>query len=366
MLKKILYFIKQTDWFLLGPIIVLVCFSLAEIYSISLGQTGADLVFFRKQIAFVIIGIILYFVLSAFDFHHFFSYSNYLYIFGIVLLVAVLIFGETINGTRGWFSIFGFGLQPVELIKIILIICLGRYFSKESVTIRPLRHFLISGATMALCLLLVLAQPDFGSAALLFAIWIVFVAAVGFEKKYLLFIGIGLVIVFAIGWQFVFKDYQRERLLSFMKPSATSTHYNVRQAIIAVGAGGLYGRGLGFGSQSQLKFLPEANTDFIFAVVAEELGLIGVLMVIGCFALILYRLISYLPHIRNYFGSLIIIGGVGLIFIEMFINIGMNIGILPVVGIPLPFVSYGGSALLAHLGLAGIMQNIISRSAAKR
>ncbi|QQS60187.1 rod shape-determining protein RodA [Candidatus Falkowbacteria bacterium] len=366
MLKKLFFLFKQIDWFLLGPIIVLVCFSLVEIYSISLGQTGADLVFFRKQVAFVIVGIILYLVLSAFDFHHFFSYSNYLYIGGILLLVLVLIFGETINGTRGWFYIFGFGLQPVELVKIILIISLARYFSKESVTIRPLRHFIISAATMAFCAVLVLLQPDFGSAALLFAIWLVFVAGVGFEKKYLLFIGIGLVIVFALAWQFVFKDYQRDRLLSFLQPSATSTHYNVRQAIIAVGAGGLYGRGLGFGSQSQLKFLPEANTDFIFAVIAEELGLIGVLMVIGCFALILYRLILYLPHIRNYFGSLIIIGGVGLIFIEMFINIGMNIGILPVVGIPLPFVSYGGSALLAHMGLAGIMQNIISRSAAKR
>lgn len=366
MFKKILFFLKQIDWFLLGPIIVLVCFSLAEIYSISLGQSGADLLFFRKQIIFVIIGIILYFVLSTFDFHHFFSYSNYLYVIGIVILISVLIFGQTINGTRGWFSILGFGLQPVELIKIILIICLARYFSKGSVSIRPLRHFLISGSAVAFCILLVLAQPDFGSAALLFAIWLVFVAAVGFEKKYLIFIGVGLVIMFAIAWQFVFKDYQRERLVSFLQPSAASTHYNVRQAIIAVGAGGLYGRGLGFGSQSQLKFLPEANTDFIFAVIAEELGLIGVLMVIGCFALILYRLISFLPHIRNYFGSLIIIGGVGLIFIEMFINIGMNIGILPVIGIPLPFVSYGGSALLAHLGLAGIMQNIISRSAAKR
>jgi len=366
MLRKFFLFIKQIDWFLLGPIIILVCFSLAEIYSISLGQSGADLLFFKKQVVFVIIGIILYFIVSSFDFHHWYSYSNYLYIIGIILLVAVLIFGQTINGTKGWFYLFGLGLQPVEIIKIILIITLARYFSKGSVSIRPLRYFLVSASLVALAVLLVLVQPDFGSAALLFVIWLIFVAAVGFRKKYLLFIGFGLLCTFVFAWQFVFKDYQRQRLISFVRPSATSTHYNVRQAIIAVGAGGLSGRGLGFGSQSQLKFLPEANTDFIFAVIAEELGLIGVLMVIGCFVLILYRLISYLPHIRNYFGSLIIIGGVGLIFIEMFINIGMNIGILPVIGIPLPFVSYGGSALLAHLGLAGIMQNIISRSAAKR
>ncbi len=366
MVRTILLHLKRIDWFLFGPIIVLVCFSLAEIYSISLGQTGSDLLFFRKQVAFVIIGLIIYFVFAWFDFHHLYSYAVYLFIFGLVLLIAVLIFGETVNGTRGWFNIGGFGLQPVELVKIILIICLGRYFSKASVSIRPLKHFLMSGATVLVCIVLVLLQPDTGSSALLFAIWGIFIAAVGFEKKYFIITALGLIVVFGLSWQFVFKDYQRQRISSFLKPSAASTHYNVRQAIIAVGAGGLYGRGLGFGSQSQLKFLPEANTDFIFAVVAEELGLVGVLMVISCFVLLLYRLIVVLPNVRNYFGSLIIIGGAGLIFIEMFINIGMNIGILPVIGIPLPFVSYGGSALLAHMMLAGIMQNIISRSTTKR
>jgi len=366
MLRKILFYIKQIDWFLLGPIIVLVCFGLAEIYSISLGQSGADLLFFRKQVVFVILGLIFYFIFASFDFHHLYSYAVYLYIFGIFLLIAVLLFGQTINGTKGWFNIFGFGIQPVELIKVILIICLGRYFSKVSVSIRPLRHFIMSGATVAFCMLLILGQPDLGSSALLFVIWIIFIAGVGFEKKYLIITALGIIITFGLSWQFVFKDYQKQRLSSFLTPSAASTHYNVRQAIIAVGAGGISGRGLGFGSQSQLKFLPEANTDFIFAVIAEELGLIGVLMVISCFALLLYHLIAILPNVRNYFGSLVIIGGAGLIFIEMFINIGMNIGILPVIGIPLPFVSYGGSSLLAHMTLAGIIQNVISRSTAKR
>lgn len=366
MLKKILAFIKQLDWFLAGPIIVLVCLSLAEIYSISLGQTGSDLLFFRKQIAFVVIGLGVYVVFAALDFHHFFSYANYLYLGGLVILVAVLIFGQTINGTRGWFSIAGFGIQPVELMKIILLLGLARYFAKVSVSGRPLRHFLISGLMAALPIGLILLQPDTGSAMLLGLIWVIMIAAVGFEKKYFIFLLVSFVLMLGVAWQFVFKDYQRERLLSFMQPSATSTHYNVRQAIIAVGAGGLYGRGLGFGSQSQLKFLPEANTDFIFAVVAEELGFVGVIIVLGCFGLILYRLLTMLPAVRNYFGSLIVIGGAGLIFIEMFINIGMNIGILPVIGIPLPFISYGGSYLLAHLALMGIIQNIMSRAAAKR
>ncbi len=366
MLKKIIFFIKRLDWFILGPIIILLCLSLAQIYSINLGQIGGDLLFFRKQVIFVVLSLLLYVIFSIFDFHHFFSYANYIYLGGLVFLLAVLLFGQTINGTRGWFYIAGFGIQPVELMKIILLISLAHYFAKVSVAGRPFRHFIVSGIFAALPVGLVLLQPDTGSAALLFLIWVVLIAAVGFEKKYFLTILISLIIISSLAWQFILKDYQRERLLSFVQPSATSTHYNVRQAIIAVGAGGLYGRGLGFGSQSQLKFLPEANTDFIFAVIAEELGLVGGLIVLSCFGLLIYRLLTLLPLVRNYFGSLVIIGGVGLIFIEMFINIGMNIGILPVIGIPLPFLSYGGSALVAHTAFMGIIQNIISRSTAKR
>lgn len=365
-MKKIFAFLKRIDWFLAGPIVVLLCISLAEIYSISLGQTGADLLFFQKQIVFVILGLALFLVFAAVDYRYIYSYYQYLYIIGAVSLVAVLLFGQTINGTRGWFSILGFGIQPVELMKIILLLCLARYFSTTSFSIRPARHVLVSGGATALCLGLVLLQPDLGSAALLFFIWLLLIIAVGLPKKYLLMIGVGLLIAFVISWQFVFKDYQRQRLLTYLTPAASSTNYNVRQAIIAVGAGGWAGRGLGFGSQSQLKFLPEANTDFIFAVIAEELGWVGVLVVIGCFGVILWRVVTLLPSIRDYFGSLFLVGAAGLIFIQMFINIGMNMGLLPVVGIPLPFVSYGGSSLLAHLMLAGIMQSILTRSAGKR
>ncbi len=358
-------FLKRIDWFFVGPIIVLLCVSLAEIYSISLGQsTGGALL--EKQVLFVVVGLALFFILASLDYHHLYSYYTYLYVIGAALLIGVLLFGQTINGTRGWFGLFGFGLQPVELIKVVLLICLARYFSKASMAVRPLRHLLITGAGTGVFIILILLQPDFGSAALLFALWLILIITVEVEKKYLVAIALALCIAFLGAWQFVFKDYQRERLLTYVQPSASSSDYNVRQAIIAVGAGGLYGRGLGFGSQSQLKFLPEASTDFIFAVIAEELGLIGVLVIIGCFGLIFYRLLTALPNVRNYFGSLCLVGGTGLIFIQMFINIGMNMGILPVVGIPLPFVSYGGSALIANLALAGIMQSIISRSAVKR
>jgi rod shape determining protein RodA len=358
--------LKRIDWFLAAPIIVLLCFSLAELYSISLGQGGDSFNFFQKQLIFVCLGLGVFFVLALTDFHRFFSYANYLYIIAVLSLGTVLLFGQTINGTKGWFGFFGLGLQPVELVKVILVICLAHYFSKISVAARPLKHLAITGFFSALLMGLVMLQPDLGSAALLFAVWMVFLWAAQFPKKYFLAIVMGLVVISGLAWEFGFKDYQRERLLTYIKPSASSTNYNVKQAIIAVGAGGFFGRGLGFGSQSQLKFLPEANTDFIFAVIAEELGFLGVSVVIACFIIIFFRFLVSLSRTRSYFGSLLIIGGVGLIFIEMFINIGMNMGILPVVGIPLPFVSYGGSALIGHLALAGIMHSIVRRTAVKQ
>lgn len=365
-MKIFFYFFKKIDWLYAAPIIVLLFFSLAEIYSISLGQGGSSPEFFKKQIIFIVIGLAIFFFLALTDFHNFYSYSNYFYIGSVILLLSVLFFGQKINGTKGWFGLFGFGVQPVELAKVFLIVGLARYFSKTSIITRPLKHLIITGFFSAILIVLVMLQPDLGSAALLFAIWVIFLSAVNIPKKYLYTIAGILLVLFGMAWQFAFKDYQRERIITYLKPSATSSNYNVKQAIIAVGAGGIFGRGLGFGSQSQLKFLPESNTDFIFAVIAEELGFLGVLVVIGCFALLLFRLLSGLARSRNYFGSLLVVGGTGLIFIEMFINIGMNMGILPVVGIPLPFVSYGGSSLISHLALAGIMHSVIQRTAAKQ
>lgn len=365
-MKAIFYFLKKIDWLYVAPIIILLSLSLAELYSISLGQGGANQEFFQKQVIFVVFGLVIFFFLALTDFHHFYSYSNYLYLGSVIVLLAVLFFGQTINGTKGWFGLFGFGLQPVEVVKVVLIICLAHYFSKTSIISQPLKHLTITGVFSFFLIFLVMLQPDLGSAALLFIIWLIFLSAVDIPKKYLFSIAAILLVIFALAWQFTFKDYQRERLMTYFKPSASSGNYNVKQAIIAVGAGGLFGRGLGFGSQSQLKFLPESNTDFIFAVIAEELGFLGVLVILACFALLFFKLFSSLARSRNYFGSLVVVAGAGLIFIEMFINIGMNMGILPVIGIPLPFVSYGGSSLISHLALAGVMHSVTQRTVAKQ
>jgi rod shape determining protein RodA len=364
MFNKILLYLKNFDWILFSSVLLLVCFGLVEIYSVALGQGATDLLNFKKQIFFCLAGLALLFFFAFFDYHNLRSFSNYFYIAGILLLLGVLFFGETIRGTRGWFSFGGLGLQPVEFIKIILILFLARYFSGESLKINPLKHFIVTGGSVLIFIILVLAQPDFGSALILLLLWMAMILLAGFKRKYFIVILLILSILAGLAWGFYFEPYQKQRILTFFNPSFDPLNqgYNIAQAIIAVGAGGLFGRGIGFGSQSQLKFLPESQTDFIFAVVSEELGFLGAILVLLFFAIFFYRCLISLKKINNDFGIFFILGVVSLIFIEMFINIGMNIGILPVVGISLPFLSYGGSAMIASLILVGVAESIIIRA----
>jgi rod shape determining protein RodA len=364
MFSKILIYIKNFDWILFLPLLLLMCFGLAEIYSISLGRDSLDLLNFKKQVLFILVGLSLFFLFSFLDYHFLRSYGTYIYIFGIIALLAVVVFGETIRGTRGWFMVGSFGIQVVEFIKIILIVFLARFFSSISMRTRPIKHLLISGLGAFVFIIFILFQPDFGSALLLIAIWVAMIFFAGFDKKYFIVVILLFALLVGGAWLFLFKDYQKQRILTFINPSSNPLQegYNISQAMIAVGSGGITGRGIGFGSQSQLKFLPEAQNDFIFAVIAEELGFLGVMLLLLFYSVFFFRALSMIKHINNDFGVFFILGAVSLIFIQMFINIGMNMGMLPVVGISLPFVSYGGSALLSSLIIAGIMESIIIRS----
>ena len=348
----------------MAAVLLLVTFGLVEIYSVALGRESLDLLNFRKQILFAILGFILLFAFSFIDYYFLKSISRYLFFFGVILLTAVLIFGDTIRGTTGWFNIFGFSLQPVEFIKVILILFLANYFSGLAIKVKTTKHFFASVAYTLVFIGLVLLQPDFGSALMLSSIWLVLIMAADFNLKYFIAIGLVSIILFTSAWFLFFKDYQKERIMTFIAPSADSLEsgYNISQAIIAIGSGGLMGKGVGFGSQSQLKFLPEAQNDFIFAVIAEELGFLGVILVLFFYFILFFRCFTVLKKINNDFGIYCLIGASGLIFIQMFINIGMNLGIMPVVGLPLPFISYGGSSLLSLMILVGIMQNIIIKS----
>jgi len=364
MWRRLKLYLKNFDWFILAALLLLVAFGLVEIYSVALGQESFSLLNFKKQVFFAGVGFLLFFFFSLADVYFFKSLSRPLYVFSLLILVAVLLFGSTIRGTKGWFNIMGLGIQPVELVKIVVVLFLADFFAKLATRVKTSQHFLKSAAGVLLLVALVLWQPDFGSALILGAIWLIMSLAAGFNKKYFIIVGLIVVIVFTASWFFFFKDYQKERLATFFNPAADSLEsgYNISQAMIAIGSGGLTGKGVGFGSQSQLKFLPEAQNDFIFAVIAEELGFLGVSLIFFFYFILFFRCLVALKRINNDFGIYFIIGAAGLIFIQMFINIGMNIGVMPVVGLSLPFISYGGSSLLSLLILMGLVENIIIKS----
>lgn len=363
-MNKIFLYLRNFDWILFSAVFLLACFGLMEIYSVAMGKEGADLLNFRKQIFFVVVGTVAIFFFAFIDFRSLRNSSKYLYLLAVIVLISVLIFGASYRGTKGWFDLGIFNVQPVEFVKIILIVFLAKFFSGRATKTRPLKQLLFSGLSAFLLCFLVFLQPDFGSVLLLFFIWIVMLAITGFSRKYFLAIGISAMVISIFLWSFHFEDYQKDRILTFLNPTANleKEGYNVNQATIAIGAGGLTGRGLGFGSQSQLKFLPEAQNDFIFAVISEELGFLGSSLVLFLYSLFFFRALTNLRKMNNDFAFFFTLGALGLIFIEMFINISMNIGILPVVGISLPFISYGGSAMVSSFIIVGIMENMIIRS----
>jgi len=364
MLDRIKLHFQKFDWLIFSSVVLLACFGLVEIYSVALGQGGGDFLNFRKQLVFIFGGVGLLVFFSFIDFRFLKSIHRYIYIGAGLILISVLFLGQTIKGTKGWFSVFGLGIQPVEFVKIALIIFLGWFFSNASFKTRPLKYFILSGLSTFFLVFLVLLQPDFGSSLLLIFIWIFMLLITGFDKKYFLIIFLSAAVIFSVAWFLLFKDYQKQRVMTFLQPTQNSlgSGYNSSQAMIAIGSGGLVGRGVGFGSQSQLKFLPEAQTDFIFAVVSEELGFVGSSLMFLFYGILLFRCLFLLNKINDDFAIFFVLGGVGLIFVEMFINIGMNIGIVPVVGIALPFLSYGGSSILANFVIIGIIENIFIKS----
>lgn len=350
------------DWALVVAAVFLCAIGFAAIYSVDLSR-GAALIYTKKQLIAFGIGLVAMFA-AAFSAHTFFkAYAKWFYLSVVFLLVLVLFFGETIRGTTGWFSFGGFSLQPVEFAKIGLILMLayvaanfGRRFEK------PL-FFIGTGVMAMLMIALVLLQPDLGSAILLGLIWFGLMWLVGARKIYLLLLVFFLAAFSVVAWSYLLAPYQKERLLTFVDPSRDplGSGYNTIQSTIAVGSGGAFGRGLGFGSQSQLRFLPATQTDFVFSVIGEELGLSGVVVVLALYGLLFYRLLIIARSTKDDFVALTACGTAILFFSQFFINIGANIGLLPVTGVTLPFVSYGGSSLIASLLLIGIVESLNKR-----
>lgn len=353
---------RRADVFLTIGIAVLVAFGFSAIFSIELSQ-GAGNVFLEKQAIALGIGLVASAVFTSMNYHMLQYGARGLYAAGLLSLVLVLIFGRTLNGSTGWFVLGDFAFQPVEFMKVALVVMLAQYFSSRAKRQCSWRDLAVSGAYVAAPVALLMLQPDLGGAALLIGTWAIFVLFAGIRWTQVMGLLGAAALVATIGWFGVFQDYQKDRVLTFLDPTRDPlvTGYNVIQAKIAIGSGGLWGRGLGDGSQSQLRFLPESQTDFVFAVIAEELGFVGVCLLFLAFIVVFWRMIVIARRAHDTFGAYICIGACSVILTEVMVHVGANVSLMPATGVALPFVSYGGSSLLLSFVFFGMVQSVAVR-----
>ncbi|MDB5260713.1 MAG: mrdB [Candidatus Nomurabacteria bacterium] len=337
-------------------IVSMICILLAGLFTMS-SFNGQDNYAF-KQGVWIIVSLLAFLFASRFE-YRFLKQTRIvfgIYIFLLAVLTLLFVLGHVSKGAQSWFSLGGIAFQPSDLMKLGLIILFAKYFSRRHIEIANIKHIIISGIYAFIPFVLVLLQPDLGSAMILFAIWLGMVLISGISKRHLFaVIAIGA-ITFLIGWNFAFKPYQKARIMNFIYPlqDLRGTGYNAYQSTIAVGSGGLFGKGIGYGTQSRLNFLPEYKTDFIFAAYAEEWGFVGALLLLIFYLILLYKLARYALVADSTFEALFTYGVLIWFLAHIAINIGMNIGIMPVTGIPLPLMSYGGSHLLAEAVALGM------------
>ncbi|HOO47829.1 MAG TPA: rod shape-determining protein RodA [Candidatus Paceibacterota bacterium] len=350
-------FFGNIDWLLLLFIVPVLGAGLVTMNSF----TGES-VLFNHQIIWIIISLIAFFILASFDFS-FIKRTDVLvvlYIFFTSLLLLLFIFGHRAGGAQSWFSFGGFSFQPSDLMKLILILMLAKYFSRRHIEIGNFKHIFISGLYAFIPFVLIFLQPDLGSAIIIALIWLGMILVSGISKKHLLIVFGVVALAFGLLWNFSFQDYQKARIINFFSPLSDiqNTGYNAYQSTIAVGSGRLMGKGVGFGTQSRLKFLPEYETDFIFAAFSEEWGFVGVIIIFILYALIIWRILHLALLGKNNFEILFGVGLAIYFMSHLIINIGMNIGLMPVTGITLPFMSYGGSHLLTEFVGLGIFMSM--------
>lgn len=348
---------SKVDWWLFAAIIPIMGAGMVAMNSF-LGNEH----FFGRQLIWACIGLLIMLICSRIDFR-FLRRTGVvisIYAISIAMLLAVFVFGYAAKGAKSWISLGGFSIQPADFAKIALIILLAKYFSRRHVEIKHIRHIMVSAAYAFIPFVLVALQPDFGSAITIFLIWFGMVSVSGISKKHLgLVIATGFV-AFVLLWNFGFKEYQKHRIINFVHPLADvrGSGYNAYQSVIAVGSGGIIGKGVGYGTQSRLSFLPEYETDFIFAAFAEEWGFIGIIILLILFGIVFSRIFNVARKGETNFEILFALGVAILFMTHLTVNIGMNIGLMPVTGIPVPFMSYGGSHLLAECIAIGLLMGM--------
>lgn len=353
--------LRHFDWILQAAVVLLITLSVALIFSTSFDKSGGA-VDALQQAFFGLLGLGLVVVFGVSDYRVFRRTAGVLYVAMILSLLLVRFLGVTALGATRWINVGFFQFQPSEFAKIVMVIVLAKIFADHQKNLDSPRTLIRSLAYTVPPVLLVATQPDLGSAMVIGAIWFGMSVAAGIPKRFFAYAATAGAAIIPITWFWVFHDYQKSRLMTFLNPSndPLGAGYNVKQAQIAVGSGGLWGRALGQGTQSQLNFLPVQHTDFIFAVLAEELGFAGALLVLILLLTVTWRALHIAQGAKDFFGYQLAIGIMVIFLFQSLINIGMNTGIMPVTGIPLPLVSYGGSSMLMLLFTIGILQSIAS------
>lgn len=349
------------DWFLLAAALSISLLGLVTMRSFS-----PENAFFDKQVVWICVAIIAFFLASIpeYTFLKRSQVVSALYFGVIFLLGLVFIFGAVVKGGQNRFNLGLFAVQPADPAKLILVMLLAKYFARRHIEIRNMRHIIVSGAYALVLFVLVFLQPDFGSAIIVFLIWLGMVLVAGISWKHLAALLIAAAIVCGGLWHFGLHPYQKDRILTFLHPLADvrGTGYNAYQSTVAVGSGEVLGKGIGYGTQSKLEFLPEYQTDFIFAAFAEEWGFFGVLLLFGLFVVVIVRILAISARGSDNF-EMLFGAGVAIYFIAQFlVHAGMDMGLLPITGTTLPFMSYGGSHLLTEYAALGILMGMRRRA----
>lgn len=347
---------KQFDWGIFFSIAILATGSL-----LSLASTSP--VSFRRQIFWYIAVFILIYLGRKINWRWLGGqgwFRHGLYWMGIGLLVLSHLQGTMIRGTKSWITIAGIQFEPVEIVKIGLLFILAHFFSRRHISASQIKNIFLSFLYTAIPAALVVTQPDFGSTLIVVSVWLGFLFVSGIRKKRLLLGIIVAILLFVVLWTSFLRPYQKDRLTAFVFPEKDpfGINYNVIQSKIAIGSAGVFGKGFGLGTQSQFRFLPEAQTDFIFAAFVEEWGLVGGISIIGAFFLLIYRLVKIGLRAGDNYSKFVVLGTVIIFTLQFFINIGSDLGLMPVTGITFPFFSYGGSSLLTAGMLVGIIEHI--------
>lgn len=350
--------LRRLDWSILASVILLTLLSVVLLTTAGEATGGRTLAI--RQGIFFSLAIAAALVCSRTHYSVFRSLAGLSYVVVLLLLLGALVQGRAIRGTTAWLTLGSIRLQPAEFMKFALVLILARMISGNRGPFVSRARFVAVLIAVSLPVALILLQPDLGSAALLAMTAVGMLAVAGLSRAHKITLFFAAVLVAVASWEFLLAGYQKERLFVFLNPQHDphGSGYAILQAQTAFGSGGLTGRGLGWGSQSRLNFLPEAHTDFIFARIGEELGLIGVLLTLALFGLLFHRILRAADKTSDPFGRSLAVGSALSLFVGLCVNAGMNIGLLPVTGVPLPFVSYGGSSLLSSYLLLGLALSV--------